>query len=125
NAAIVKNQLPRYPMTTCPIGKELDGMGGPVNMIIGNRLVQLCCDSCRSGVLKDPLKVIKQLDEAAATAQRAAYPASTCVVTGKKLGSTGDPVELIAGGRLVRFCCAGCFYSFDADPAKYLTKLGG
>ncbi|MDP7069960.1 MAG: hypothetical protein QF561_01265 [Phycisphaerales bacterium] len=76
-------------------------------------------------MLKDPLKVIRQLDEAAASAQRADYPIDTCVVTGQTLGSMGAPVELIAGGRLVRFCCGGCLYSFDADPAKYLAKLPG
>jgi len=123
--AIIKAQLPLYPMTTCPIGKgPLDGMGGPVNMIVGHRLIQLCCDSCRSGVLKDPLKVIKQLDEAAANAQRAEYPIDTCVVTGEKLDSMGGAVELTAGGRLVRFCCAGCFFLFDASPGKHLAKLG-
>ena len=67
--AIVAAQRPNYPMTTCPIGKgPLDGMGGPVNMIVGNRLILLCCDSCRTGVLKDPPKVITQLDKAAAAA---------------------------------------------------------
>lgn len=125
DAAIIEAQLPDYPLTTCPIGKgPLDSMGGPVNMIVGNRLILLCCDSCRSGVLKDPLAVIAQLDDAAATAQRDTYPLDTCVVTGQKLGSMGEPVERTAGGQLVRFCCAGCFYAFDTDPGKYLSKLG-
>jgi hypothetical protein len=64
-AAIIKAHLPTNPLSTCPIGKApLDGMDGPVNMISGNRLVQLCCDSRKAGVLKDPAAVIKQLGEA-------------------------------------------------------------
>ena len=44
--------------------KALDGMGGPDNFIVGNRLVQLCCADCRAKVLKDPLKVFAELDAA-------------------------------------------------------------
>ena len=54
--AIIKAQKKTYPLTTCIIGKgTLDGMGGPDYMIVGNRLVQLCCAGCRPKVLADPL----------------------------------------------------------------------
>ncbi len=55
--------------------------------------------------------------------QKAAYALDTCVVTGKKLGEHGEPVEYLYKGRLVRFCCAGCIAGFEKDPAKYLAKL--
>lgn len=67
DAAVIAAQFPSYPMTTCPIGKgPLDGMGGPINMVVGGRLIQICCEGCRAGVLKNPAKIIALLDAAAA-----------------------------------------------------------
>jgi YHS domain-containing protein len=60
---IVKAQKRTYPLTTCIISTgPLDGMGGPDLMIVGNRLVQLCCAGCRDRVLADPLKVFALID---------------------------------------------------------------
>jgi len=62
---IVKAQKKTYPLTTCIIGKgPLDGMGGPNYMIVGNRLVQLCCAGCRGKVLNDPLQAFAEIDAA-------------------------------------------------------------
>ncbi|MEQ8821043.1 MAG: hypothetical protein RLY93_12440 [Sumerlaeia bacterium] len=49
------------------------------------------------------------------------WPLDTCVVSGQKLGSMGDPVIRLHEGREVRFCCAGCIGMFEKDPAKYLA----
>jgi len=62
------------------------------------------------------------------SADSAAYPLDTCVVSGEKLGSMGQPYDHIhrAAGqpdRLVRFCCKGCVRDFKKDPAAYLKKL--
>jgi hypothetical protein len=59
---------------------------------------------------------------------RAAYPLRDCLVGGGKLGSMGDPYEIVvrtADGReqLVRFCCKGCVKDFKRDPGKFLAKL--
>ncbi len=61
---------------------------------------------------------------------KAAYPLTTCVVSGENLeeGDMGGPVDYIykvAGkpDRLVRFCCKMCVPKFEKDPAKYLKKL--
>jgi hypothetical protein len=63
--AIIKAQLKTYPLTYCIIGRgPLDGMGGPDHMIVGNRLVELCCGGCRAKVLKDPLAVLAEINEA-------------------------------------------------------------
>jgi hypothetical protein len=35
------------------------------------------------------------------------YPLATCPITGKKLGSMGDPVIKVYDGREVRYCCSG------------------
>lgn len=50
------------------------------------------------------------------------WPLDTCVVSGGKLGSMGEPIIRLHEGREVRFCCAGCIPKFEADPAVYLQK---
>ena len=54
----------------------------------------------------------------------ASYPLTTCVVSGEKLGEMGAPVVINHSGTEVQFCCNGCVKKFNADPAKYLSKLG-
>ena len=65
---------------------------------------------------------------AAAEPSKPAYPLTTCVVSGEKLGEMGDVVEYVhkeegKPDRLVRFCCSSCIKKFKKDPAKYLAKL--
>lgn len=67
-------------------------------------------------------------DEAAAPAksdQRVGdpYALDTCPITGKVLGSMGDPAVKIYDGREVRFCCAGCPAKFEKDQATNFTKI--
>jgi len=63
--AIVKAQQPTYPLDYCVIGRgPLDGMGGPDHMIVGNRLIELCCAGCRPKILKDPLAAFAEIDKA-------------------------------------------------------------
>ncbi len=120
---IVETQLSDYPMDTCPVGGPLGSMGEPVNFIYMNRLVRFCCGGCEKSLINEPAKYMAKLDKAYADAQREAYPIDTCVVAGGKLGSMGEPVEIVAGTQLVRFCCKGCLPKFEADPQKYLSKL--
>jgi len=57
-------------------------------------------------------------------APSAAYPLSTCVVSGERLG--GDMGEAIAyevEGQEVQFCCEGCVDEFKESPAKFLAKV--
>ncbi len=121
--AIIEAQLPDYPMSKCPVGGPLGSMGEPVNFIYMNRLVRLCCDGCEKSIADEPAKYMGMLDKAYADAQRETYPLDTCVVAGGKLGSMGEPVEIVAGTQLVRFCCEGCLPKFEADPQMYLSKL--
>ena len=51
------------------------------------------------------------------------YPLDTCLVSGKKLGSMGDPYVINHEGQQIQFCCDGCEPSFKKNPAKYLAKL--
>ncbi|TDU81033.1 hypothetical protein EI77_00335 [Prosthecobacter fusiformis] len=52
-----------------------------------------------------------------------AYPLDTCIVSGNKLGSMGTPITKVYQGQQVKFCCAPCVEEFDANPAKFMSKL--
>ena len=51
------------------------------------------------------------------------YPIDTCLVSGEKLGSMGDPIVINHEGQEIKFCCDSCIPKFNKNPAKYLTKL--
>ena len=60
----------------------------------------------------------------------AAYPLTTCVVSGDALGEgdMGPPIDYIykAAGkpdRLVRLCCKSCIRDFKKDPDAYLETI--
>ena len=61
---------------------------------------------------------------------KAAYPLTTCVVSGESLagGDMGPPVDYVykqdgQPDRLVRFCCKMCIGKFKKAPAKYLKQI--
>ena len=123
---LVKAQVHYYPLDTCIIsGNPLveDGEDISVNYVYKNRLVRLCCTGCIKMFNKDAAAYLKKIDAAIVMKQREHYPLETCVVGKGPLGSMGDPVEIIAGNRLVRFCCAGCKPEFEKNPAKYLAMI--
>lgn len=51
------------------------------------------------------------------------YPLDTCLVTGSKLGSMGDPIVKVYGDREIKFCCRPCVATFEANREKYLGML--
>lgn len=51
------------------------------------------------------------------------YPLTTCIVSDEPLGSMGEPIVRVHEGQQVKFCCAGCVESFNAEPATFLAKL--
>ncbi len=124
DAAVVKEQKKIYPLETCLVsGQKLGSMGEPVDKVYRNRLVRFCCAGCPATFDADPAKYLKKLDAAIVEKQKDAYPVETCVVSGEKLGAKGEPVDHVAGNRLVRFCCAGCVKEFEKAPRTYLDKL--
>lgn len=122
---MIADQMPYYPMTTCAISGEPlveDGEDIAINLIHDNRLVRLCCKMCVKEFNKDPGAYIAKLDQAAADAQRPDYPLDKCMIGGK-LGSMGEPSEIVLAGRLIRFCCSMCEPKVIDNPAKYLEQL--
>ena len=59
----------------------------------------------------------------AGSATDKAYTLDTCVVSGEKLGSMGDPVVKVYDGQQVKFCCGACVKDFEKDKAKFLAKI--
>lgn len=60
--AVIKAQKPTYKLATCPIGGEkLGAMGEPVDIVINNRLVRLCCKGCEAAARKDPVGTLAKL----------------------------------------------------------------
>lgn len=51
------------------------------------------------------------------------YPLDVCVVSGRKLGSMGDPYVIKYQGTPVKLCCSSCLKEFNSDPAKYMAIL--
>lgn len=123
--ALVKQQLPFYPLETCPVsGKKLGEMGEPVSVIYKNRLVRFCCPGCKAEFLEDPSKYVAKIDAAVIAAQSKKYAAKTCVVSDEAFGGEmGEPVDYVIGNRMVRLCCAGCVKKLRKDPLKYLAKV--
>ncbi len=67
DAAIIAEQLPTYPMTTCPVsGDKLGGeMGEPFDYVYKGRLVRFCCKGCVKEFSQDPAKYLAKIDAAA------------------------------------------------------------
>lgn len=122
---MIAEQLPFYPLTTCMVsGDALGGdMGPPVDFIHGNRLVRLCCKSCVKKFDENQAGFLSAIDKAVIESQKVSYKTTTCVVSGEKLGSMGDPVDLVVGNRLVRLCCSSCVKTFAADAVAYMVKI--
>lgn len=121
---VIADQLPSYPLKSCPISKEkLGSMGKPIDLVVDGRLVRLCCKGCIKPVRKDPAAAIAQVDAAVIAAQGPTYPIKTCPISKKKLDSKGKPIDVVVGTRLVRVCCKGCIKAVKKDPAAALAPV--
>ncbi len=124
DAAVIREQLPSYPLDACLIScKPLDSKGDPINMVVDGRLVRVCCKRCAKKVNEDPAAAIKLVDTQVVKAQKASYPLDKCVISGEPLGSMGDPVNIVVGTRLLRVCCKSCTKKVTKDPAPYLATI--
>lgn len=124
DAAIIEDQLPFYPLDTClNSGGPLYGMGKPYDFVHRNRLIRLCCRGCLEDFEKDTDELLAKLDDAVIAQQASSYPLDTCVGSGEKLGSMGDPYDMVIAGRLMRLCCGGCKEGVKSNPAAAIVKL--
>lgn len=122
DAAVIADQKPTYPLTTCPVtGQKLDDKA--VDFVWGTRLVRLANNDAVAVFVKDPKAPMAKVDAAYVKAQTATYPLKTCVVSDEALGGMGEPYDKLYGTHLVRFCCSSCPETFEKDPAPYLKKI--
>jgi len=119
DAAVIAAQKASYPLTTCVMSGEALGRK-PVDLVYGTRFVKVCCNDCKADFLKDPAPALAKIDVALIAAQSADYPLATCPVSGEKLE---DPVDVLYGVQLVKFCCKQCAGEFRANPDKYLAMV--
>lgn len=124
DAAVVKAQLPSYPLDKCAVsGEALGSMGDPIDLVVEGKLVRLCCKGCAKPVRKDPAKFVAKVDEAVVAAQAKSYPLKKCLISGEPVDSMGGPLNLVHGTRLVQLCCKGCKKAFEKDPAKHMVRV--
>jgi hypothetical protein len=60
---VIKARKDSYKAKACPVsGKDLGDT--PVDMVVANRLIKVCCDGCKKKVNQDPRKAIDLVDAA-------------------------------------------------------------
>ena len=122
-AAVIGEQLPSYPLTTCVVSGHELAAGETVDLVHEGRLYRLCCNDCAPKIEKDAATFAAKIDAAVIAAQTASYPLDVCAVSGEKLGGMGEPYDYVHGTRLVRFCCDGCVKGFQKAPAESMAKI--
>jgi hypothetical protein len=120
--AVIAQQKKFYPLQTCVVGGgELGSMGEPIEMVVNNRHVRLCCAGCKKKLEADPAGYIAQLDKDIITAQSKNYKLKQCPISGEALNAKA--LNVVVGNRLVKICCAGCESKVKANPATMFGML--
>ncbi len=104
NEAVIKAQGAHYPVATCPVsGDEFGGdMGEPVDLVIGGRLIRMCCKGCRRDVEENPAKFIKMVDEARESHDDAlAHHGGGCLMAAAPFGMGVLPAEQASQGGFI------------------------
>ena len=66
DAAVIEKEKGSYTAKTCPVsGEELGKMGDPLNVVIANQMVSLCCKGCEKKLRAEPAKYIAMVAPAA------------------------------------------------------------
>jgi hypothetical protein len=77
-----------------------------------------------SALLAAFLAVAPHAADSGKTAKKAdKYPLDTCIVSGEKLDSMGEPYVFKHDGKEVKLCCKSCLKDFNKEPDKYMKKL--
>ncbi len=123
-AAVLASERSAYPLTHCPIsGKKLGAMGKGYELVVGNRMIKLCCKGCVKKAKANSKGILAKIDAAAKKKALAKYPAKNCPISGKKLGGMGKAYEVMHGNHLVLLCCKGCVKKFQARANEIVAKL--
>lgn len=115
-------RLAAYPLTTCIVSGEALAEEA-LDFVVAGRRFRTCGEECRARVEKEPAAFVGKLDAALIAAQLPQYPLANCPITGKVLGSMGEPVRLVLDDTLVQLCCAGCVPSAQARATAIVEQL--
>ncbi|MCO8123372.1 hypothetical protein NHH03_16600 [Stieleria sp. TO1_6] len=115
----VEGNAKRYRYDLLPDGKG--ALTAPVNLSqIAGR--QIDVDVQLVGIVASTISFNEVATVPASEQQRASAAIARqkiCPVSGKPLGSMGDPVAVDVNGQKLYVCCAGCVGAVKSDPAKY------
>jgi YHS domain-containing protein len=118
----VEGNAKRYRYDLLPDGKG--GLTAPVNLsAIAGRQIEIDIQLVGIATPRGRTVSFQEVASVPASEQQLAAAAiarqKICPVTGKPLGSMGDPVAVDVDGQRLYVCCAGCVDTVKANPAKY------
>ena len=109
------DQLKIATQKICPVsGNPLGSMGTPTKVRVGDEEVFLCCQGCTQGQINKQHWATIHANFAKAQGK--------CPVMEKTLPA--KPKWTIVKGQIVYICCPPCTKKIQADPDKYLAKVG-
>lgn len=112
-----------YPLAKCIVTLEALGEK-PVVLNFEGQEMQFCCQECVAKFKASPAEYLSKMDIAAKeAAKKNPYPLSTCLVSGEKLDSMGQPFVFVYRDREIKLCCKACLKTFQKNPRKYLDLL--
>jgi len=122
--ALIAQQLPTYPLETCPItGLQLGSMGAPTQLVIDGTLVQLCCRGCTAKAKATAATIVARIHDEAFAQQDESYPLTTCAISGAAFPADVAPVNVMLGTTLVKIATQHGADTIAKAPAKYLAKI--
>lgn len=121
---LVEGNAKRYRYDLLPDGKG--GLAAVVNLSkVAGRQIEIEIKLVGIGASRGQTIALKEVATVPSSKLQLAANAierqKLCPVSGKLLGSMGEPVEVTAGKSQVFVCCAGCVKSVQANPAKYVS----
>lgn len=124
DTAIIKAQLPSYPLNSCVVsGNKFSEKRPAVDVVVDGRLIRVCCNDCVAAVKEDAKEAITAINAAVIKVQKPLWPLKTCPVSGEAMGSMGDSIDMVVGTRYVQLCCKGCVRAVNKDSAAFMKKL--
>ncbi len=118
----VEGNAKRYRYDLLPDGKG--GLTAPVNLSqVAGRQIEIDIQLVGIDAVRGQALTLNEVATVPASELQLAAAAiarqKICPVSGKPLGSMGDPVAVDVNGQRVFVCCGGCVNAVKSDPAKY------
>ncbi|MCS7466394.1 hypothetical protein NZK35_06865 [Stieleria sp. ICT_E10.1] len=120
----VEGNAKRYRYDLLPDGKG--GLTAPINLSqIAGRQIEIDIQLVGIDAVRAQALTLNEVATVPASELQLAAAAiarqKICPVSGKPLGSMGDPVAVDVNGQRLFVCCGGCVNAVKSDPAKYAS----